>query len=94
MSHCLHSGAMQFSHSMHIELRDQGVLGSHCRRTVFFFAVWLSESPQPLVVEARKLFFSIVACDGIDKIPEGTHQRFIIDAAKFDANLAAKINAE
>jgi fluoroacetyl-CoA thioesterase len=43
-------------------------------------------------VEGRKLSFSIVADDGIDKISEGTHQRFIIDAAKFNAKLAAKIN--
>jgi fluoroacetyl-CoA thioesterase len=45
-------------------------------------------------VEGRKLVFSIVADDGIDKISEGTHQRFIIDAAKFNAKLAAKIGAK
>ena len=44
-------------------------------------------------VEGRKLVFSIVAHDGIDKISEGTHDRFIIDAAKFNAKMAAKINA-
>ena len=43
-------------------------------------------------VEGRKLVFSIVADDGIDKISEGTHNRFIIDAAKFNAKMAAKIN--
>lgn len=43
-------------------------------------------------VEGRKLVFSIVADDGIDKISEGTHDRFIIDAAKFNAKMAAKIN--
>ncbi len=42
-------------------------------------------------VDGRKLVFSIVADDGIDKISEGTHQRFIIDPAKFNAKLAAKI---
>ena len=41
-------------------------------------------------VEGRKLVFSIVADDGIDKISEGTHERFIIDAAKFNAKVAAK----
>ena len=35
-------------------------------------------------------FFSIVADDGIDTISEGTHDRFIIDAAKFNAKVAAK----
>lgn len=44
-------------------------------------------------VEGRKLVFSIVAHDGIDKISEGTHERFIIDAAKFNAKTAAKADA-
>ncbi len=43
-------------------------------------------------VEGRKLVFSINADDGIDKISEGTHERFIIDAAKFNTKVAAKIN--
>jgi fluoroacetyl-CoA thioesterase len=43
-------------------------------------------------VEGRKLVFSIVADDGIDTISEGTHDRFIIDAAKFNAKMAAKID--
>ncbi len=45
-------------------------------------------------VEGRKLVFSIVADDGIDKISEGTHDRFIIDAAKFNTKMAAKINTK
>ncbi|MBW2575422.1 MAG: thioesterase family protein [Deltaproteobacteria bacterium] len=45
-------------------------------------------------VEGRKLVFSIVANDGIDKISEGTHDRFIIDAAKFNAKMAAKLNSK
>jgi fluoroacetyl-CoA thioesterase len=44
-------------------------------------------------MEGRKLSFSIVADDGIDKISEGTHDRFIIDAAKFNSKMAAKLNA-
>jgi fluoroacetyl-CoA thioesterase len=43
-------------------------------------------------MEGRKLVFSIVADDGIDKISEGTHERFIIDAAKFNAKMTAKIS--
>ena len=45
-------------------------------------------------VEGRKLVFSIVADDGIDKISEGTHDRFIIDAAKFNAKMAAKASTK
>lgn len=41
-------------------------------------------------VEGRKLVFSIVADDGIDKISEGTHERFIIDAKKFNVKIAEK----
>jgi fluoroacetyl-CoA thioesterase len=41
-------------------------------------------------VEGRKLVFSIVADDGIDKISEGIHERFVIDAAKFNAKVADK----
>jgi fluoroacetyl-CoA thioesterase len=41
-------------------------------------------------VEGRKLSFSIVADDGIDKISEGRHDRFVINAAKFNAKMADK----
>ncbi len=41
-------------------------------------------------VDGRKLTFSIVADDGVDKISEGTHDRFIINAAKFNAKVTAK----
>lgn len=42
-------------------------------------------------VEGRRLTFSLSAHDGVDKISEGTHDRFIIDAAKFNAKMAAKL---
>ena len=41
-------------------------------------------------VEGRKLVFSISADDGVDKISEGTHERFIINAAKFNKKVAEK----
>ena len=41
-------------------------------------------------VEGRKLSFSVVADDGIDKISEGWHDRFVINAAKFNAKMADK----
>ena len=41
-------------------------------------------------VDGRRLVFSIVADDGIDKISQGTHERFIIDAAKFNAKVFEK----
>jgi fluoroacetyl-CoA thioesterase len=41
-------------------------------------------------VEGRKLSFSLVADDGVDKISEGTHDRFVIHAAKFNDKMAEK----
>jgi fluoroacetyl-CoA thioesterase len=43
-----------------------------------------------LEVEGRQLLFSVTGHDGIDKISEGTHARFIIDAARFNAKVAGK----
>jgi fluoroacetyl-CoA thioesterase len=41
-------------------------------------------------VEGRKLTFSVRAHDGVDAITSGTHERFIIDAAKFNQRVAEK----
>ena len=41
-------------------------------------------------VDGRKLSFSLKAHDGMDLISEGTHERFIIQAEKFNAAVAAK----
>jgi fluoroacetyl-CoA thioesterase len=42
-------------------------------------------------VEGRKLTFSVRAHDGLDPIGEGTHERYVIDASRFEAKLAGKI---
>jgi len=41
-------------------------------------------------VEGRKLAFSLEADDGIERISEGTHERFVIDAEKFNLKVAQK----
>ena len=41
-------------------------------------------------VHGKKLTFSLKAHDGIDLISEGTHERFVIDAAKFNEKLNSK----
>lgn len=41
-------------------------------------------------VEGRKLTFSIIADDGVDKISEETHERFIIIASKFNEKVKDK----
>lgn len=41
-------------------------------------------------IEGRKLTFTVVAHDGVDEISRGTHDRFIIDTARFDAKVDRK----
>ncbi len=41
-------------------------------------------------VDGRKLSFSLEAFDDQDQISQGTHERFIIDAEKFNAAVAKK----
>jgi len=41
-------------------------------------------------VEGRKLGFAVSAHDGVDTITEGTHERHVIDAARFATRVAAK----
>ncbi len=43
-----------------------------------------------VAVEDRRLKFRIEAHDEAEKIGEGTHERFIIDADRFERRLAAK----
>ena len=42
-------------------------------------------------VQGRMVGFSIRASDGIDPITEGTHQRVVIDAQRFNAKIAEKV---
>ena len=41
-------------------------------------------------VDGRKLSFSIAAHDGADRITEGTHERVVIDSARFAAKVDEK----
>ena len=44
-------------------------------------------------VEGRKLVFAVRAHDGVDTISEGTHERHVIDAERFERKVAAKARA-
>ena len=44
-------------------------------------------------VDGRKLVFRIAAHDGVDAITEGTHERHVIDAARFTRKVDAKAAA-
>ncbi len=41
-------------------------------------------------VEGRKLRFDVEAHDGVDIISRGSHERFLIDAARFNAKVRDK----
>jgi fluoroacetyl-CoA thioesterase len=41
-------------------------------------------------VEGRRLTFAVSAHDGVDLIARGTHERFVIDRARFDDKLQSK----
>ena len=41
-------------------------------------------------IEGRKLEFDVEAHDGIDRISVGRHERFVIDAARFNAKVREK----
>lgn len=41
-------------------------------------------------IEGRRLFFSLSARDDVEKISEGTHERVVIDAARFNAKMLQK----
>ena len=42
-------------------------------------------------IEGRKLTFSIIGYDDVEKISEGVHERFIINAARFSSKAEAKL---
>jgi fluoroacetyl-CoA thioesterase len=41
-------------------------------------------------VDGKKLYFTVSAHDGVDEISAGTHERFVVDAARFRAKVAEK----
>jgi fluoroacetyl-CoA thioesterase len=45
-----------------------------------------------IAIEGRKLTFNVEAHDGVDLISKGTHERFVIDRAKFDLRIMDKRN--
>lgn len=45
-------------------------------------------------VEGRKLTFAIVAYDEVDKIGEATHERFVIDNARFMQKAQSKLRPD
>jgi fluoroacetyl-CoA thioesterase len=50
----------------------------------------VSATVELVAVEGRKLTFKVAAHDGVDLISQGTHERFVIDKARFDSKIGKK----
>ncbi|MBI3777260.1 MAG: thioesterase family protein [Gammaproteobacteria bacterium] len=50
----------------------------------------VTASVELILVEGRKLVFTVEAHDGIDLISKGRHERFVINKEKFSAKLGTK----
>ncbi len=79
----------------HLDAGEQsvgtGVWVTHGAATPPGFTVTVEVALQK--VEGRRLTFSVRAHDGVDAIGEGTHERFVIDRARFVARVEAKAAA-
>ena len=80
----------------HIEWPRQQTVGiqinlSHTAATPPGFTVTIKGRLEK--VDGRKLSFVLDASDGVDSIGQATHERFIIDAEKFNASVARKKSA-
>jgi fluoroacetyl-CoA thioesterase len=67
-----------------------GVNLTHAAATPVGLTVTVSVRLERL--EGRKLTFSVRAEDGVDQISSGTHERFVIDAARFNEKNELKAN--
>lgn len=73
--------------------QGQGTVGtlvniSHTSATPIGRRVWCDS--ELVEVDRRRLVFSVKACDEAGPIGEGTHERFVIDTARFMAKLQEK----
>jgi fluoroacetyl-CoA thioesterase len=80
----------------HIEWPRQQTVGiqinlSHTSATPPGFTVTIKGRLEKM--DGRKLSFVLDASDGVDSIGQATHERFIIDAEKFNASVARKKSA-
>lgn len=78
----------------HLET-GQGTVGthinvSHCAASPVGMRVWCD--CELVEINRRKLLFKVAAYDECGVIGEGTHERFIIDTAKFQAKVDGKKN--
>jgi fluoroacetyl-CoA thioesterase len=80
----------------HLDWPSEQTLGthidvSHAAATPPGFAVTVKV--KLVRVDGRKLFFEVEASDGVHVISKGTHERFVIDRARFVDSVARKAAA-
>lgn len=51
----------------------------------------VTASVELVEIDGKRLVFQVEAHDGIDLISKGTHERFVINKAKFDARISEKL---
>ncbi len=78
----------------HLQWPDEQSLGTHVNFSHVAATppgLTVTVNSKLVAVEGRKLLFEVSAHDGIDAISAGTHERHVIDAARFNTKLSQKL---
>jgi fluoroacetyl-CoA thioesterase len=78
----------------HIDWPHEQTVGTHINvshQAATPVGLTITVKAELTAIESRKLTFKVEAHDGIDIISSGTHERFIIDRARFDIKLDDKM---
>ena len=77
----------------HLDWPEEQTVGTHINvshEAATPVGLEVTATVELIAVEGRKLFFTVEAHDGVDLISKGTHERFVIDKAKFETKAQAK----
>ncbi len=77
----------------HIDWPDEQTVGTHVNVSHIAATpagMEVTATAELIEVDGRRLVFKVSAHDGVDLISEGTHERFVINKAKFDQKLIEK----
>lgn len=77
----------------HLDWPDEQTLGTHIdvsHEAGTPPGLQITATARLLEVDRRRLTFAVEAHDGVDLISRGTHERAVIDAARFTASIQAK----
>ena len=77
----------------HLDWRQELSLGTHINvshEAATPPGLVVTANAELVAVDGRKLTFRVEAHDGVDIIARGSHERIVVNRAKFDAKVAAK----